>query len=121
MAEKQTILVVDSNTNSLEQLAQQLEREGFIAIHAASLAELDQVLLSESKVDLALIDVSGFDQSIWSRCEQLNKLKVPFMIISPQRSPIIQQDSVKSGARGVLVKPIGVKELLEYVRTLLVK
>jgi DNA-binding response OmpR family regulator len=121
MAEKQMILLVDSNQGSLEQLAQYLEHEGYGTIRAVSLAELDQVLQSDSKFDLALIDLSGFDQSIWDRCEQLGASKRPFMVISPQRSPMVQQDSVKHGARGVLVKPIGVKELLEYVRTLLAK
>lgn len=121
MTEKQMILLVDSNQTSLEQLAQYLEREGYETIHVVSLAQFDQVLQGESKFDLALIDLSGFDQSIWDRCEQLTKSKIPFMVISPQRSPMVQQDGVKHGARGVLVKPIGVKELLEYVRTLLAK
>ena len=68
---------------------------------------------------LGLIDLSGFDQNIWKRCEALRKVKVPFIVISPQRSPLIQRDSMKYGASGLLVKPVGIKELMEYVHTLL--
>jgi len=121
MAEKPIILLIDSNRSNLEQLSQYLEREGFTIIGVTSPEEVEQALQDTGKIDLALIDLSGFDRNIWDCCEQLTKLKIPFMVISPQRSPMVQQDSVKHGARGVLVKPIGIKELLEYVRTLLAK
>ena len=56
---------------------------------------------------------------IWDRCEELCKAKIPFIVISPQRSPLIQRDSMKHGASGLLVKPLSIKELLEYIHTLL--
>jgi DNA-binding response OmpR family regulator len=121
MAEKPIIMLVDSNRSNLEQLSQYLEREGLATVAVSSREEFDQAVQDKQKFDLALIDLSGFDRSIWDSCEELGRLKIPFMVISPQRSPMVQQDSVKHGARGVLVKPIGIKELMEYVRTLLAK
>jgi len=116
---KTTILSVDGNRANLELLSQQLVKEGYETLNAASLEELDKSIQEKKDITLALIDPSGFDQSIWERCEELRKAKIPFIVISPQRSPLVQQDSMKHGASGLLVKPLGIKELLEYIHTLL--
>ncbi|MFC1924018.1 PleD family two-component system response regulator [Chloroflexota bacterium] len=111
------ILVLDSNRANLELVSQQLVKEGYETVGAASLEELDNSIQEKKNIDLALIDLLGFDQHIWERCEALREAKIPFIVISPQRSPIIQRDSMKHGASGLLIKPIGIKELMEYVHT----
>ena len=116
---KTTILSVGSNRANLELLSQQLVKEGYETVGAASLEELDNSIQEKKDFAVALIDLSGFDQQIWERCEALRKAKIPFIVISPQRSPIIQRDSMKHGASGLLVKPLGIKELMEYIHTLL--
>ena len=110
---------MDSNRSNLELLSQQLQQEGYETHSAASLEELDQVIQGKEKIALSLIDLSGFDQHIWERCEELNKAKIPFILISPQRSPSIQRESMKHGASGLLIKPLNIKDLLEHIRTLL--
>jgi DNA-binding response OmpR family regulator len=119
MTDKTMILLVGSNRANLELLSQQLQKEGYEVLSVASLEELDQTIREKNNITIALIDLSGFDQHIWERCEELHKAKIPFIVISPQRSPIIQRDSMKHGASGLLVKPLGIKELMEYIHTLL--
>ena len=119
MMNKTTILIVDSERTNLKILSQQLMKEGYRTLNAASLEELDQAIQERTEIVLSLIDLSGFDQHIWERCEELRKARIPFIIISPQRSPTIQRDSMKHGASGLLVKPLGIKELMEYIHTLL--
>jgi CheY-like chemotaxis protein len=114
------ILAVDSNRRDLELLTQALEREGYQTRSATSLEELDQAIKEAKKISLALIDLASFDHSIWERCEELRKAKIPFLVISSQRSPLVQQESMRHGASGVLTKPLGFKEIVEYVRALLV-
>ena len=114
---KTTILSVGSNRANLDLLSQQLVKEGYEILSAASLEELDDSIQKKKVFAVALIDLSGFNQRIWERCEALRKAKIPFIVISPQRSPIIQRDSMKYGASGLLVKPIGIKELMEYIHT----
>ena len=116
---KPVILSVDSNQANLELLSQQLLKEGYEVLTSSSLEELDKVIESKKDIALSLIDLSGFDQRIWERCSELHKAKIPFIIISPQRSPTVQRDSMKHGASGLLVKPVGTKELMEYIHTLL--
>ena len=103
----------------LELLGQQLVKEGYETVSAASLEELESSIQEKKNIALALIDLSGFDQRIWERCEVLREAKIPFIVISPQRSPLIQKDSMKHGASGLLVKPLTIKELIEYIHTLL--
>jgi DNA-binding response OmpR family regulator len=119
MAEKLVILAVDSNPHNVKLLAQYLGREGYETLGASSLAEIDHAIQGEEKIALGLIDLSGFDQSIWERCEQLRKAGTPFIVISPQRSPAVQRDSMKHGASGLMVKPLGIKDMMEYIHTLL--
>lgn len=119
MKSRPVILVVGSNRANLELLSQHLGREGYDTITATSLEEFDRDLQGEPGVVLSLIDLSGFDQRIWQRCEALRKAKIPFIVVSPQRSPSIQRDSMRHGAGALLVKPIGTRDLMEFVHTML--
>ena len=118
LARKPVILIADSNRTDLGLLSQQLVKEGYDTLDAASLEELDEGIRASKKITLGLIDLSGFDQRIWERCEALRKARIPYIVISPQRSPLIQRESIKHGANGLLVKPLGIKELLEHIYTL---
>ncbi|RMF90252.1 MAG: DNA-binding response regulator [Nitrospinota bacterium] len=119
MPEPPLILAVDRNRRNLELLTQFLTREGYQVQGVASAEELDQVLAASTQIDLALIDLAGFDRSIWERCEQLRRREIPFLILSPRQSLALQQESLAHGARGVLVKPLAVRELLGIMQSLL--
>lgn len=119
MDDKPLILTVDHNRRNLELLSQFLGQEGYETVTAASLEECDRALNERAYIRLALLDVAGFDRSIWQRCEQLRAAGIPFIIISPGQSVAIQQAGLAYGARGVLVKPLAVKELLGLVRSLI--
>jgi CheY-like chemotaxis protein len=118
LAKKPVIVVVNSNQADLGLLSQQLVKEGYDTLDAASLEELDERIRMSKKIDLGLIDLSGFDERIWERCDMLRKAKIPYIVISPQRSPLVQRESMKHGASCLLLKPLGIKELLEYIYTL---
>jgi DNA-binding response OmpR family regulator len=116
---KAVILVVNSNRGDLGLVSQQLEQAGYGTLSAASLEQFDQAIRGKEKIALALIDVSGFDHNIWERCDELSKAKLPFIVISPRRSPAIQRKSMEHGACGVLIKPLDFKGLMEHVHTVL--
>jgi len=118
MKKKNIILIVGSNRTELELLSQQIIKEGCGTLVAAGLEELDSAI-EEGGFTLALTDLTGFDRTIWQRCQALHKARIPFIVISPQRSPLVQKESLKHGASGLLVKPLGIKELIEYMHTLL--
>jgi len=113
------ILAVDRNHRNLELLSQFLGREGYQTRPAATLEEFDQALAEANGIGLALVDIAGFDRAIWERCEELRHHKIPFLVLSPRQSAAIQQASLTHGARGVLIKPLVVRELLGLIRSLL--
>ncbi len=112
------LLTVDANKRNLELLAQFLGNEGYSTITAATLDEFDIALNSPQEFKLALVDISGFDRGIWERCDRLHEKDIPVLVISPKQSAGIQQESLTRGARGVLVKPLAVRELVRVVRNL---
>ena len=121
MTEKEVILTAVTDRSQLELLSEQLGKEGYEIVSAASLPELVAALEKEGKISLAVVDMSAFDQSIWKHLEELHKSRIPFIVISPSRSPSIQRDSLKHGASGLFTKGIHFKDLLEHIHTLLGK
>jgi DNA-binding response OmpR family regulator len=113
------ILAVDRNQRNVELLRQFLGKEGYELLAATTLDEFDRALAESDDIGLALVDIAGFDRSVWERCEGLRARKVPFLVLSPKQSTALQQTSLTYGARGVLVKPLVVKELQGIIRSLL--
>ena len=113
------IFIVDNNRSNLEQLAQQLDEEGYSTVGASSPDEIDSTIEKQENIKLALLDLAGFDDSIWEHCDCMHGAKIPFIAIAPQRSPGTQRDSMKHGACGLLVKPLGIKELIEHIHAAL--
>jgi CheY-like chemotaxis protein len=116
---KPPVLIVGSNRSDAQNLGQSLNREGYETRTASSLAELDDIVQSGERIRLVLLDISGLNKTVWQHCEQLRKARIPFVVIAPQRSPAVKQESIRYGARGVLVKPISAKELAEHIRAVI--
>ncbi len=118
MGSSRVVLTVDRNQRNLELLAQFLNKEGYETLQASSIEALDKIVSNADGIGLALVDISGFDRSIWGCCEQLRAKGIPLLVLSPKQSAAIQQESFAHGARGVLIKPLVVKELLGLIQSL---
>lgn len=86
---------------------------------ASSFEEFARAIELPDRIGIALVDISGFDRRIWECCEQLQTHQIPFLILSPKQSAVIQQESYCRGARSILIKPLAVKQLLGIVHSLL--
>ena len=114
-----TLLLVSRMPRNLQLLADFLQKEGYATLTAISYEEFDQALARQQEISGSLIDIAGFDAQIWTRCDQLFTGKIPYMIFSPKQSAAVQQASISHGARGVIAKPLVVKELIGIVHTIL--
>ncbi len=119
MSDQPLLLTVGASKRNLELLAEFLGKEGYETVAATTLDEFDRALDSPQGFKLALVDISGFDRNIWERCAQLQKKAIPLLIILPKQSAAIQQESLTHGARGALVKPLVVRELITLLRALI--
>ena len=115
---KPPILLVGSNSRNLELLTQFLGKEGYETRPAMTLEQFADILNSEEHMGLALVDITGFDRSIWQYCEQCSALNIPLFVISPPPPPRAKHESLEHGAQGVLYKPLVVKELIHLVKTM---
>lgn len=116
---ERTLLLVSHMSRNLQLLSDFLTKEGYATVTAATYEEFDQVLSQQLSIDGGLIDIAGFDQRIWERCEQLRAARIPFLVFSPRQSAAIQQASLSHGAKGVMVKPLVVKELIGVIESIL--
>jgi len=114
------ILLLNHNLRNLQLLAEYLGKEGFQTLSAQDLAQFDRALADQSTpIAAALVDIGGFDAEVWQRCELLRAAKIPFLVISPKQSAAIQQASLTHGAKGVMVKPLVIKELAALIQGVL--
>ena len=116
---KPLILTVTSNNRNLELLNQFLSKEGYQAIGASDLQEFISAMNQPIKINLGLIDITGFDSSIWNCCEQLKNQQIPFLIISPRQNAVIQNQSFVCGASNLLIKPLVIKQLFNLIKSLI--
>lgn len=119
MAVPPLILVAGTNSQNLDLLAKFLRQRGYACVTANGTGALDQAIDSEQKFDLAMLDVSGFDASIWMRCQALHEHGAQLLVISPRQSADLRQQSIRHGASDVLVKPLVMRELTELIARLL--
>lgn len=115
------ILIVGSNLKNLDLLAQFLSKEGYQSIAVSKLEMLAELLNTDQRFGLAMVDIAGFDKHIWEYCEQCADREIPLLIISPQKVLGIQQESLSHGAQGVLFKPLVIKEMLGVINALFVE
>jgi len=116
---KPLILAVDRNRRNLELLTQVLGQQGYQVLAKISLEGVEEALNAPITIKLALVDISGFDASIWGLCQRLREQKVPFLVISPHQQAAVQQASIAHGALGLLRKPLIMREFLQLIQNLL--
>ncbi len=119
MEDHPLILTVNQNQRNLELLDQFLQQSGYQTLKVSDLAAFEQALQQGVSINLALVDIAGFDSRIWDYCKQIHKQNIPLLVISPRQSAAIEQQSLAHGARSVLVKPLVIKRLLTLIHTLI--
>lgn len=118
MVEKEVILTALSDPSQMESLKKQLGKKGFDVVVAADVARLKDVIAGESDIALAVVDVSSFDESIWSQMEELSKSGIPFYVISTDQGAGSHDEPLKRSAGGVRSRGSRIKELPGHVRSL---
>jgi len=113
------ILILDRNRHNLTLMTQFLEKQGYQTLPVISLEEVAPTLIPSNTIKLALIDITGFDSSVWTVCQQLREQGIPFLVVSPRHHSAIQQASIASGAKGLLGKPLAMREFAQLIRDLL--
>lgn len=118
-APQPVILAIDRNRRNLKLLTQVLTQQGYQVLAKISLEEVEEAMNTTTTIKLALVDISGFDASIWKLCQRLREQGIPFLVISPRQQAAVQQASITHGALGLLGKPLIMREFLQLIQDLL--
>lgn len=111
--------MIDKNARNLELLGGFLNTHGYETIPLTDLTEFHAVLLAHPRIGLALVDISGFDRSIWEYCQRLSEHNIPFIVISPKQVATIREEGRSHGAKDVLLKPLVAQELTILIENLI--
>lgn len=110
-----SILVVDRHPRNLQLLQETLDGHGYRTLGAPDLAQFDALIAQPGAIALALVDVDGFDPTIWERCRRLHDCQIDVLImVRPCSIHLVQIDC----ARAVLPKPLSRRQLMQLVRGL---
>jgi len=119
MNEAPAIMVLDRNARNLELVEDLLRRAGYRTAGVSDLEDAQRLIVEETGIAMALLDIGGFDSSVWQVCAALHDKGIPFLVVSPGRNEAAERQGYARGARGFLIKPLTVKQLLGLVRSLL--
>lgn len=111
------VIAIDRETAAFH--AMQLSQSQYRTLQMTDLEHIDHALELHRHITLALIDLTGFGPEVWERCHRLRQARIPFVLLSPHRSPTHQRDAVQAGASGVFTKPLTAGELDEHIRAVI--
>jgi DNA-binding response OmpR family regulator len=115
-----SILVIEKNQRNLELIVAFLNQLGYYTMPCSELnEELDLTIANNCSIQLALVDLSGFDSSIWEWCEKIRIRGIQLLVISQKQSIELTNESIKHGVSSVLIKPLIMKELTALIKGLL--
>jgi two-component system, OmpR family, alkaline phosphatase synthesis response regulator PhoP len=121
MSIKKTILVVDDESDILEMLRYNLQREGF-AVQTArdGKSALEEV---RKKPNLILLDIMMPEMDGWEVCKRLKADRqtagIPVLFLTAKGTEIDEVVGLELGAEDYIVKPVSVRRLIARVKAVL--
>lgn len=119
---KTRILIVDDHPLMRQGLAQLINHEPDLTVSAeANNAAEAMALVSQGKLDLALLDISLPDRSGLELIKDVHTLApdLPLLVVSMHDEAIYAERVLRAGARGYIMKQEGGKRLMLAIRQVL--
>ncbi|WP_158059205.1 response regulator [Halorussus halophilus] len=113
------ILALGRQKRNLELLAQMLRNNGYEVEIATSMEEFDGLIEARDDIAVAILDVDGFTEDIWKRCEQLHDRGVSMLILAASIPPKMREEAHSRGVHTLLEKPVDKADLQATIRGLL--
>jgi DNA-binding response OmpR family regulator len=113
------IMVVDDDADTVSILARHLQREGFVAIEAASGAECIK-LVREHPVDVILLDLMMPEMDGFQVCRKLKEnpstAEIPVIMITARDDLDARAEGMRLGVSDFLAKPVFRRQLASRIR-----
>lgn len=109
------ILLVMRKPGNIRVLDEALKGHGHSCAGANSCDSLEIIFKQGPTPDLALVDVTGFGESVWLMCEKLQHKNIPFIVLSAKQELQLSSKSLSYGASSILEKPVVKASLLKLI------
>jgi DNA-binding response OmpR family regulator len=113
------IMVVDDDADTVSILARHLQREGFVAIEAASGAECIK-LAREHPVDVILLDLMMPEMDGFQVCRKLKEnpstADIPVIMVTARDDLDARAEGMRLGVSDFLAKPVFRRQLANRIR-----
>jgi response regulator NasT len=119
-APKAHLLLVDDDRLVLATLARGLQQVGYGITTAESTEEVEALLASGERPDLAILDIRMPGADGLHLAQRLRELDhIPFMMLSAYSDPPMIDEATRHGALGYLVKPLDIVQLVPSIEAAL--
>ena len=116
---RRTVLLVEDEESITVPLAEALERDGFDAVVAGTVADALELARS-ARPDLVLLDVMPPDGSGYDVCRELRReSRVPIIMLTARGEETDRVVGLELGADDYVVKPFSARELVARIRAVL--
>ncbi|MFC4551461.1 MULTISPECIES: response regulator [Halorussus] len=115
--EAAVVLALGRRRRNLQLLSDLLADEYRVEI-VRGMAEFDRLVERRDDVSLAILDVDGFTEDVWRRCEQLYDRDVPMLVLAASIPPAMREVAMSNGVHTLLEKPVEKADLRASVRGL---
>jgi DNA-binding response OmpR family regulator len=109
------ILLIMRQPGNVKVVSAELKNKGHACIVATDNDAVTDALNKTPGVELALVDVAGFGESVWAVCEKLQYKNVPFIVLSGKREFGVSSKTLGFGATSILEKPVVKSSLLQLI------
>lgn len=110
-------LAIESRPGNFNVLIRFLEKLNIKAVQVQARGDFASALISAHPISFAIVDVAGFDDSVWDCCRELRKRGVPMLIIYGGNDPA-GSEVLRQGA-AVFKKPVMMRELAECIKAVI--
>ena len=115
-----TVLVVEDDEIIAEGLAISLEQEGYQVLKAETQAKALELLESDAKIDISLLDINLPDGDGYTVCRQIRKKsRMPIIFLTACDDEIHTVLALEQGADDYISKPFRIRELLARMKAIL--
>jgi DNA-binding response OmpR family regulator len=117
---KPRILVIDDSPMILEMLDVALSGAGYDVVTAVNLGELDRAT-KRFDADLVILDVQmpeAFGDELGETLREMRSIEAPMLLFSNVADQELEERCKSAGLSGYVPKRLGIRALLERVRTL---
>lgn len=115
-----TVLVVEDDSIILEGLKISLEQEGYEVVSASTVKVAFDIVNSDVRLDICLLDVMLPDGDGYEICRELRKnSQVPILFLTACDDEIHTVLALEQGADDYIAKPFRIRELLARMKAIL--